>query len=244
MARNFVLASAQYLEYGAAIGSAMPLTMACWARPGSSADTRTALSLHTNGSNNHRLSVRISTTHVPEAVIRETGPTRTAPAASAMTPGTWGHIAGVFASTTSYTGYFNGVAGTTGTTATNPSGWNRWAVGRLNTAAPDNWDGDLAEAAIWNVALATADIAQLAAGYSPVLVRPDALLFYAPLVGRMSPEIDLIAGQDLTLTNTPVVATHPRVLMPNPAAAQWWGFADRRFPWLIPSGARNLPLMY
>jgi len=37
-------------------------------------------------------------------------------------------------------------------------------------------DGDLAEAAIWNIALSDADVARLATGESPLSVRPDALV--------------------------------------------------------------------
>ena len=60
---------------------------------------------------------------------------------------------------------------------------------------------------MWNVALTDADAAALAAGLSPLLVRPDALLVYAPLVRGHQ---DRAGGVSLSETaSAPTVADHP-----------------------------------
>lgn len=65
------------------------------------------------------------------------------------------------------------------------------------------------QAAVWNVALTDEEMASLAAGCSPLRVRPSALVFYAPL----SPGVfDYRAGVTITNNNTSTVsADHPRI---------------------------------
>jgi hypothetical protein len=60
--------------------------------------------------------------------------------------------------------------------------------------------GRVAEGVIYGVALSDAEVAQLATGVSPLLVRPGDILNYYPLIGRASPEIDLVGGNNLTVT--------------------------------------------
>ena len=55
----------------------------------------------------------------------------------------------------------------------------------------------------------------MAAGYSPLLIRPQSLVFYAPIIGRTSPEIDVVGGYDMTLYNGPTTVPHPRVIHPS-----------------------------
>lgn len=245
MARAFASASSQYLTNATAAIAALPLTMACWARPSSATAARTALSLHTSGSANNRLNLRVTSAHVPEMITRDTSPNLVA-AASAMTANVWGHIAGVWASTTSRTCYRNGVAGTTGTTSKTPSGWNTTDIGRLSTPTADYWDGDLAEAAMWSAALTTAEIAILAQGYSPLCVRPESLVAYWPLIGDASPERERVGRVEMTLTNAPTAVAHPRVLFPSAFFSRSQrGASVRRLPLMLQTMVRGtLPPMY
>lgn len=74
-------------------------------------------------------------------------------------------------------------------------------------------NGQLAEFGIWSVELTSAEIASLAAGASPVLIRPQSLVFYAPL-GQSSPEPQLF-GASIALSNSPAVGTsHPKIFKP------------------------------
>jgi hypothetical protein len=60
--------------------------------------------------------------------------------------------------------------------------------------------------AVWNAALTDAEVAILATGFSPKKVRPQSLVFYAPLVREVR---DLVGGVALSDTGT-TVADHPR----------------------------------
>ncbi len=68
--------------------------------------------------------------------------------------------------------------------------------------------GQIAEVGIWNVALTDAEIASLADGMTCDKVRPQSLVFYAPLVRNLQ---DVRGGLPITNNNTATVANHPRV---------------------------------
>jgi hypothetical protein len=137
-----------------------------------------------------------------------------------VTANVWHHGAAVFASSTSRTPYLNGVAGSTETTSKVPASVNRISVGRLGRLAPIGYmDGNIAEAAIWNVALTQAEISALATGALPVNVRPSALVFYAPLLGGDSPEPDLSGGgRPLTVTGATSISDLAPLRYPDVAA--------------------------
>ena len=73
----------------------------------------------------------------------------------------------------------------------------------------DDLDGDLAEAAMWDVALTDAQVTMLGLGFCPLLVAPEGLVAYWPLLGRFDPEISPVGGFALTLTASPANAVHP-----------------------------------
>jgi hypothetical protein len=68
--------------------------------------------------------------------------------------------------------------------------------------------GQIAEVGIWNVALTAAEIASLADGMTCDKVRPQSLVFYAPLVRDLQ---DVRGGLTITNNNTATVANHPRI---------------------------------
>jgi hypothetical protein len=67
-------------------------------------------------------------------------------------------------------------------------------------------NGRIAEAAIWNEALNDDEIAALANGFRPSLIRPNKLVFYVPLVREV---LDVRSALSLT-TSGAVVADHTR----------------------------------
>lgn len=67
--------------------------------------------------------------------------------------------------------------------------------------------GRLAEAAIWSAALDEAEIGSLAKGFSPTRVRPQSLVFYAPLVRNIA---DYRSATALTNNNAATAYEHPR----------------------------------
>ena len=68
--------------------------------------------------------------------------------------------------------------------------------------------GQIAEVGIWNVALTAAEIASLSKGMTCDKVRPESLVFYAPLVRDL---IDAKGGLAITNNNGATVAPHPRI---------------------------------
>ena len=218
MARLFDDASTQFLTTSNGIAS-IPFTMACWFKTDADGVSQSLMSpTNTASANNYfRLDVRMDIAGDPvtitsiDGTVAEGGETTTG-----VTINTWNHACGVFASTTSRSVYLNGGSKATSTNFDSPSGQNRCDIGTVYTGGASylHMSGSIAEAAMWGVALTDAEVAILALGYSPLLVRPQSLVAYWPLIGRTSPEIDLVGGYDLTLVNAPTTAAHPRIIYP------------------------------
>ena len=98
------------------------------------------------------------------------------------------------------------------TTSSNPT-WDRFRVG---TGVGANID--VAEIAMWNVALSSDERAALVAGYSPLFVRPQNLVVYFPLLGgsgASGAEVDWVSGQSVSITGSDIaVVDHPRIIYP------------------------------
>lgn len=132
-----------------------------------------------------------------------------------MTNGTWHQVGAVSSAADSYFAYTDGSPSDEQTTSRTPANVDRISIGRLGDASPEQyWDGLIAEVAVWNVALTTAEMAILADGYAAPFVRPDALVFYAPLISVTGDEPDLVGGLILTNNNTVTDANHPRIIYP------------------------------
>ena len=123
----------------------------------------------------------------------------------------WNHGCAVFTSTTSRTIYLNGGSSATNTTlvSTNANTVDKTAIGCLGrSTSVAFFQGRVAEVGIWNVALTAAEVASLAKGMTCDKVRPQNLVFYAPLVRNL---IDQKGGLTITNNNGATVANHPRV---------------------------------
>jgi hypothetical protein len=79
-------------------------------------------------------------------------------------------------------------------------------------------DGALAELAIWTTELTVSEFAALADRVSPLLIKPSALIFYMPLLGRGT-EYDVISGKTLTITGTVGQREHRAMYYPSRARA-------------------------
>ncbi len=148
----------------------------------------------------------------------------------------WNHACLVGAADNDWRVYLNGGSKGTDATAVTPAGLDNTAIGiraTLTPAAPLN--GEIAEVAIWNVALTDAEVAILAAGFCPRFVNPQGLVAYWPIIGRTSPEIDLVGGNNLTVTEA-VVAVHPSIIYPT---QPFTGFAAA-----TAAGGISIPVVY
>jgi hypothetical protein len=141
---------------------------------------------------------------------------QTTPSAAAMASDTW-YGQGFTQNATTLTHYFNGVA--VGSVAA-AGIYSLYAApvmalghGTANGFMTCRW----AEWALWSEILTAREFAALAKGFSPLLIRPHALLRYMPLLGRITPEREYIEGLTATHVNSPVQYDHPRVIMPRDA---------------------------
>lgn len=129
-----------------------------------------------------------------------------------VTDSIWQHACAVFTSASDRKVYVNGGGMVQKTTDIGlPAGMDLFRVGEF---ASGFFDGDIAEVAMWSAALDADEVAALAAGVSPLLVRPDALVDYWVLDGVNSPEPGYCGLSDLTLVNAPTAARHPLVIRP------------------------------
>ncbi len=90
-------------------------------------------------------------------------------------------------------------------------------IGRRNDDAHE-FAGDIAEVAIWNIQVPDTMMEAITGGkMSPLVWRGQRnLTHYWPLVGNTSPEIELVAGNGLTVTGATKGIDHPRVFDPGP----------------------------
>ena len=237
MARSFD-GAADYYSLAANLTSGAQ-TFAGWFLADTVAANNTILATgNSAGSATHFRVLRTNTSSQVELSINDGVGTTNINSTSTFSTGAWNHGAAVFASATSRTVYLNGGNSATNTTSRSPSGINRTAVGaKLGNTAAGFHDGLLADVAAWNVALSADDVASLALGFSPLLIRPDALIFYMPLWGFGSPEPDFRGGNIMTVNGAPAVGgSHPRVFYPSRGRA--------RFIEAPPAGGSFVPATY
>jgi hypothetical protein len=122
----------------------------------------------------------------------------------------WQYVTGVFTSSASRTVFLDSVAGTTNTlNITDLGTMSRVGIGFLNRQTPALWaNARIGDTAIWSAALTSDEVISLYKGYKPSRIRPQSLVFYAPLIRNIQ---DVARGLSLTNNNTATVADHPRV---------------------------------
>jgi hypothetical protein len=185
----------QYVSWAAPVTSA-PFTIACWMN-------KNALSLQTvvslcdadvNGDDNWTITPLLSTAvrfHIKDG--SETNPGTS----NSYTATNWHHVCAVEASASSHRLVLDGVwaDAALSTTTLTPDNADTLALGVLRDLSPNEfYSGKAAELAVWNVALAQAQVEMLAEGLSPLLVNPGALVFYAPLVSNFNDIVGGLAG--------------------------------------------------
>ena len=196
----------QFLEVGSAVVN-RPCTMAVWAYLDNVILARDLVSV----SSKTQLAVLRLNVNGTQYRIADQGNVNAVANGGIVSANVWNHYAGVFASGSSRTPYTNGVAGAENTTtvaAITPTFTNIGAFYAGTATAIQLMDGLIAEVGIWNSALTAAEIASLAKGMTPDKIRPQNLVFYAPLVRNL---IDQKGGLALTNNNGATVANHPRV---------------------------------
>ena len=207
MAYEFTASSSQYLSTASAPATTTPLTLACWFRPTNVADTRYVLSLGAANSN-HAHSIYHASSNL-FAVSTDTASNQATTVITGLS-NTWIHACAVFSNNSNRQIYANGTAGTANTNIRNPANIAAFRIGSVYFGGAIGFyaNASIAEVGIWNAALTAAEIASLAKGMTCDKVRPQSLVFYAPLIRDL---IDAKGGLTITNNNTATVATHPRV---------------------------------
>jgi hypothetical protein len=188
----------------------VPATIACWVKFDTAGTGNWAVvSIGESANPSHRL-VMLRTTSQIAAQSVGSADVRAATLTGTITTNTLYHVATVFSSTTLRDVYLDGVAGVTNTQTSTVNTLNELLVGARRSGASAGLfhDGIVAELGIWNVALTAAEIASLADGMTCDKVRPQSLVFYAPLVRDLQ---DVRGGLTITNNGGATVANHPRV---------------------------------
>jgi hypothetical protein len=200
--------STQSLSGTAPIASP-PITLAAWFFPTDLTRNQAIVTLLDPVTDHaHFLILRGAVTGDPLAATSNQQPSTAVQALSSgsVTSGTWQHGAAVFASASSRSVYLNGVGATNSDNATT-TGITTLRIG-IFSISPGAFAGRIAEVGIWSAALSADEVASLARGLSPLLVRPSALVFYAPLWRAIA---DYRAALSLTDNGSTTLADHPRI---------------------------------
>jgi hypothetical protein len=212
MARHFVTGSTQYLTRTGAARSTRPLSMAVWAKPTTIVANSCLWAVLNSDGITGGWYLRVGGGGQARLMDYDNPTVVDALSTATFTAGAWAHVAGTTDAAANIV-YLNGVGSSPLTpTARSTVASPRTDVGAL-FATPSMgffWDGDLAEIGVWNVVLTPTEVAQLAAGKSPALVQPGALVAYYKLLGTSSPEPDEKGGTALTVTGA-TFATHPTI---------------------------------
>ena len=207
----------QFLSMASAPVTTMPLTMACWFNSTNTTTPQALICINATASaNRYTMSARgdLAGDPIRIAAVGTTGSGVSADTTSGYSSGVWTHSCGVFTSSTSRTAYINGGSSLTNTTNVAVVGIIQASIGaqryNLFPSGTSFTTGLIAEVGIWNAALTAAEIASLAKGMTCDKVRPQNLVFYAPLVRDL---IDPKGGLAITNNGGATVATHPRIYL-------------------------------
>ena len=190
MARDFDGVGDQVIRTSAVV-TAKPLTMCCWFNfDAMMANTQHILGLSDSANAARGFNLRIS----PDGELRAQEDAALAVSAP-VSIGIWHHGVAVYIGQIDRRVYLDGVEtiGTTDKTGTTP---NETTLGGITLDSSRDYDGRIAEAAIWDVVLNQNEINALAAGQSPKRVRPVNLKLYWPMIHNRATEVDYSGNEN------------------------------------------------
>src|SRR3972149_2430485 len=131
MSRDFTAASSMYLNYGGAVVSNPPITMACWFKSGSITTIQALISIGTSGAGSHRRMLRLrgDIAGDPLQIVSTTTSDAVANSTTGYSANTWHHACGVFAASNSRTIYLDGGSSASNSTSRILSGMNITMIG-------------------------------------------------------------------------------------------------------------------
>jgi hypothetical protein len=190
--------------------TAAPFSMACWFNPLSATAGGVLMAIgNSAGTDRFQLAANGDQANDPITFYAQQGASNATASATGYVLNTWQHAAAVCSGVTSRSIFRNGAQKNTNTTSIIPASLNsiligaRWSGG----ARGSFFNGRIAEAAIWNVALTDDEVLSLSKGFAPSLIRPSNLRFYNRCLRTSQ---DLSQGRTLTQVNI-TNFDHPRI---------------------------------
>jgi len=209
MALNLT-ATGQRLSIASAVITAYPFTLAAWVWPSSLTASRGVLCIY-SGTGASGVDLYLTTA---AKVVADVGGTGSATTTAVLDTTKWWHVAGVYTSNTSRAVYLNGANKVSSAVSGSLTTVNTSNIGSIFQASSQfDMVGQIAFPAFWSAALSDSDIASLAAGISPLKIRPDVLASFQRLLG-VNPEPDMRANRTWPYTGAPVYASNPPIFMP------------------------------
>jgi hypothetical protein len=219
MAYNFTASSIQYLEVAdtASLDITGALTLVAWIKSTGvySVNNKGILNKFTVTPGERSYALSINSSGTLQFAFSDAGTTnannRTVNGATVV--GTnWRHAAGVFTPSTKIEVFLDGASDGVNTTSIHSSIYSGSAPLWIGSGAIlgeiFNFDGLIAEAAVYSTNLTADEIKSLATGVTCDKVRPQSLVFYAPLIRDLQ---DVRGGLAIINNNSATVADHPRV---------------------------------
>lgn len=211
----------KYARYAGAVVSAPPFTVSLWCYPLNTTEDHYIWALsNATLTRNHALALYGSFTGFGTdnvAAISDDGsvPAGNAISTASFVANSWQHICGVWASTSDRRVYLNGGSKGTDTLTRAPTVDRTLDGAVLAGGVAYGSSCRLAMRAVWNVALTDAEVATLAAGFHPLLVRPASLVSLCPFGGFHGDRPnDIVGGYTPTAINSPTYADGPRIIYP------------------------------
>ena len=216
MSREFDDASSEYLETDSPplSGGITPFSYGCWFRSDDATADQTCLSFCDKDAGNERyqLELRGADDDTIRFMVQNGGAALTN-TSTTYSANTWHHVMATDDGTDRAV-YLDAGGKGSGSLLHGSTNMDRFSIGRAGDATPDTYfSGAIAEISVWNAVLTDAEVAMLAAGYSPLFVRPGNLVYYLDAV--RDADQDIVGGISMTAYNTPTVSAHPRIIRPS-----------------------------
>ena len=211
-----------YLNKSVAIFSGLtyPLAFSAWVRPD---DKGAQYAVASDSGSGASKQIRIGAGSAGKFIMGMRGANAQSPSAHYDNSNTtWFHLVGAFIANNDQKLYVNGTLDQTNTTLADISDFadsDEFYIGTGIMSGTDlagrSWEGGIAEVAAYAADLSAGEIAALAKGFSPLMVRPSALVGYWPLGGPYAPTtIDPAGSNTLTANGGASVESHPRIIYP------------------------------
>lgn len=199
--------SNQYLNCSTAPISSIPATIAAWVYPHTTT-LETIVSIENASSPINGIGLLIVNSKA--WAMSQSVSNVQAVSVTTITANNWWHLCATWESNTLRSIYVNGLpeASDTQSTVVNFSS-PRFRIGQRSNLSDDQpLDGVVSNVGVWQAVLTANEIASLAKGMPCDKIRPQSLVFYAPLVRDL---IDAKGGLTITNNNSATVADHPRI---------------------------------